>query len=109
VTGSVSFGSKTFAVRCEPYQKPTSLVGSNSLVAYVTQRVRINGHERIWDSISIYCEEEAGGVLAVRVLVSNPDWGELLQIACLRSQPDDEENLTPLGCDLNHISYRAGR
>jgi len=97
-------GKTPFAVRCEPLLRPTALVASHNLSAFVSQRIRRNNVEQSWDSLLIYCEEEPDGTLAVRVLVSNPDWEQLLQIACLRSRPDDRESLTALGCDLNHVS-----
>lgn len=96
--------SGLFAVRCEPHVRPTSLIASSAISTFVSQRIRRNNVEQSWDSLLIYCEEEPDGTLAVRVLVSNPDWNELLQIACLRSRPHDTESLTALGCDLNHVS-----
>jgi len=39
----------------------------------------------------------------VRVLVSNPDWDERLQIACIESRPDDPDYLIALGTNLDQI------
>jgi hypothetical protein len=64
----------------------------------------MNDSERMWDSVIIHGTEEADGTLAVRVFISNPDWQEQLQIACIRSRPDDRESLTALGCNLDHVS-----
>jgi hypothetical protein len=69
----------------------------------VAQNVlRANALE-MWNSVSVFCEEEPGGALVVRVLVFNPDWDGALQIAEIRSWPRDRSNLTPLGCNLNHV------
>ena len=71
-------------------------------VRLVQQVLRSNSRE-MWNSVSIFCEKEASGALVVRVMVFNPDWESGLQIAELRSWPRDGENLTPLGCNLDHI------
>ena len=70
----------------------------------MAQRIRKDDLEQMWDSVIVRCSEEDDGTLAVRVFVSNPDWQELLQIACIRSKPDDRESLTALGCNLDHAS-----
>ena len=69
----------------------------------VAQHMLRNDRPEVWNSVSIYCEAEPGGALVVRVLVFNPDWETGLQIAELRSWPQDRSSLTPLGCNLNHI------
>ena len=69
----------------------------------VAQNVlRANALE-MWNSVSVFCEEEPSGALVIRVLVFNPDWDGALQIAEIRSWPRDRSNLTPLGCNLNHV------
>jgi hypothetical protein len=65
--------------------------------------IRENAQE-MWNSVSVFCEEEPSGALVVRVLVFNPDWDGPLQIAELRSWPRDHSNLTPLGCNLDHVA-----
>lgn len=97
-------GNKAFQVRCEPHDQRHALVSSLGLSIFVTQRIRMNDSERMWDSVIIHGTEEADGTLAVRVFISNPDWQEQLQIACIRSRPDDRESLTALGCNLDHVS-----
>jgi hypothetical protein len=69
----------------------------------VAQNVRRADAREMWNSVSIFCEEEPGGVLVVRVLVFNPDWEGALQIAELRSWPNDSTGMTPLGCNLDHV------
>lgn len=69
----------------------------------VAQNVlRANALE-MWNSVSVFCEKEPSGALVIRVLVFNPDWDGALQIAEIRSWPRDHSNLTPLGCNLNHV------
>jgi hypothetical protein len=70
----------------------------------VGQRVRLNGNARMWDSIGVFAEGQPDGTLVVRVVILNPDWDEPLQIACIRSRPDDAASLTALGCNLNHVT-----
>ncbi len=69
----------------------------------VSQRIRHFDTQGIWDSVFIEARAEQDGTLVVQVLVSNPDWDERLQIACIRSRPDDPECLTALGTNLDHI------
>ena len=70
----------------------------------VAQQVHRANSSEMWNSVSVFCEEEPGGTLVVRVLVFNPDWDSALQIAELRSRPRDRSNLTPLGCNLDHVA-----
>lgn len=73
------------------------------LSVQLAQHVLRSNVEEMWNSVSIFCQEEPDGALVVRVMVFNPDWAEGLQIAELRSWPRDRENLTPLGCNLDHV------
>jgi hypothetical protein len=99
--------NKSFEVRCEPYDPRHALTTTVGLSLFVAQRIRKQGGEEMWDSIFVRCAEEENGTLAVRIFVSNPDWPERLQIAYVRSKPDDRETLTPLGCNLDHIKETA--
>lgn len=81
-----------------------SAIRGNHLSVKVGQRVRLNGTEQMWDSVGIYAEGQPDGTLVVRVVVFNPDWDGPLQIACIRSRPDDAASLTALGCNLNHVA-----
>jgi hypothetical protein len=69
----------------------------------LAQVVQKSNEREMWNSLSIFCEEEATGALVVRVMVFNPDWEGGLQIAELRSWPQDGSSLTPLGCNLDHV------
>jgi hypothetical protein len=97
-------GNPTFEVRCQPYVRPYSLVSACGFSISVGQRILRDGMERTWDSIMVCCAEEGDGTLTVRVLVTNPDWEDLMQVAEIRSRPNDAGSLTALGCNLDHIS-----
>jgi hypothetical protein len=73
------------------------------LSVQVAQHVLRANVPEMWNSVSVFCEEEPSGALVVRVMVFNPDWDGALQIAELRSWPRDRANLTPLGCNLDHV------
>ncbi len=96
--------ARKFQVNCEADPSGGFHAGSDSLTVTVGQRTRRGGVEEMWDSVGVYAQEEEDGTLVVRVLVFNPDWDEPLQIACIRSRPRDAAGLTPLGCNLNHVS-----
>ncbi len=95
---------KSFEVRCRPEQRRNTLLSDFDLSISVGQLVRGEGAERMWDSVIIRCGEEKDGTLAVRVFVSNPDWEELLQVACLRSKPCDPASFTTLVASLDLIA-----
>jgi hypothetical protein len=73
------------------------------LSVQVAQNVLRSSAPEVWNSVSIFCEQEPDGALVVRVLVFNPDWQGPLQIAELRSWPRDRSSMTPLGCNLDHV------
>lgn len=70
----------------------------------IEQCLRRAGRLEMWNSLSVYCEQEASGALLIRVVVFNPDWDGPLQIAAIRSWPHDPASLTPLACNLDHIA-----
>lgn len=74
------------------------------LSVQLAQHVLRSNVQEMWNSVSIFCEQEPTGALVVRVMIFNPDWEEALQIAELRSWPRDRTNLTPLGCNLDHVA-----
>ena len=77
---------------------------TNSLWVRVGQRVRRHGSEEMWDSAAIESTTHPDGTLIVRIMVFNPDWDEPLQIASIRSRPQDPESPTGLGCNLDHVA-----
>jgi hypothetical protein len=93
-----------FQVRCLGSDDDRFAFETKSLTVTVGQRIRRGRKKEMWDSVGIYAEEGEDGILVVRVLVFNPDWDEALQIACIRSRPDDVAGLTALGCNLDHVA-----
>ncbi len=93
-----------FQIACAGGLGKQLIVGAQCLSVMVGQRIRLNGTEKMWDSVGVYAEGQPDGTLVVRVVVFNPDWGEALQIACIRSRPEDATSLTALGCNLNHAT-----
>jgi hypothetical protein len=93
-----------FQIACTGELRKQFIFGARCLSVTVGQRVCLNGTEKIWDSVGVYAERQPDGTLVVRVVVFSPDWDEPLQIACLRSRPEDATCLTALGCNLNHAT-----
>jgi len=92
-----------FRLNCDAGQGGRFRSDSDSVLVTVSQRIRHLDTQGMWDCVVVECQAEQDGTLIVRVLVSNPDWDERLQIACIRSRPDDRESLTALGTNLDHI------
>jgi len=96
-------GSPGFRVSCDAGKTGMFQAGTDSLWVRVAQRIRRRGTEEMWDSLAIESTAEQDGTLVLRVVLFNPDWDEPLQIASIRSRPQDLESLTPLGCNLDHV------
>jgi hypothetical protein len=92
-----------FQVSCDAGEAGRFRADTDSVSVTVGQRIRRQGTQEMWASVAVEGKQEQDGTLVVRVLVSNPDWDERLQIACIRSRPDDPECLTALGTNLDHI------
>lgn len=93
-----------FQVACVAGEGNGLPIRTSLLSVTVGQRVRRNGTEEMWDSVGVHAEGQPDGTLVVRVVIFNPDWDEPLQIACIRSRPEDAASLTALGCNLNHVT-----
>jgi hypothetical protein len=93
----------SFRVSCDAAHTGHFQAETDSLWVRVGQRIRRRGTEEMWDSVAIESTAEQDGTLVLRVIIFNPDWDEPLQIACIRSHPQDLESLTPLGCNLDHV------
>lgn len=92
-----------FRVSCDAGKAGNFQADTDSLWVRVAQRIRRRGTEEMWDSVAIESATAQDGTLVLRVVVFNPDWDEPLQIASIRSRPQDLESLTPLGCNLDHV------
>lgn len=96
--------SFNFRLSCDAGNTGKFQAESDSSWLRVAQRIRRSGKEKMWDSVTIECTSEQDGTLILRVIVFNPDWQEPLQIASIRSRPQDLESLTPLGCKLDYVT-----
>ena len=92
-----------FRLSCDAGRAGQFRADTDSVLVTVGQRIRHLDTQGMWDSVVVEGKAEQDGTLMVRVLVSNPDWDERLQIACIRSRPDDRDSLTALGTNLDHI------
>ena len=88
---------------CDVGQAGQFCADTDSVLVTVSQCIRHLDTQGMWDSVIVEGKAERDGTLVVRILVSNPDWDERLQIACIRSRPDDPDSLTALGTNLDHL------
>lgn len=93
-----------FQVNCHAEGAGEFGAPGESVVVTVGQEILRRGTTEVWESVGVYANAEPDGTLSVRVVVFNPDWDEPLQIACIRSRPDDTGCPTPLGCCLDHMA-----
>jgi len=94
-----------FTARLASSSAPDLLeINADLLWFRIEQRIRRAGALEMWNSLSVYCEQEASGALLVRVVIFNPDWDGPMQIAAVRSWPNDSKNLTPVACNLDHVA-----
>lgn len=93
-----------FRVSCDAGKAGQFRAETSSLWVTVGQRVRRRDTEEMWDSVAIESTIEQDGTLVLRVIVFNPDWDEPLQIASIKSRPNDADCLTALGCNLDHVA-----
>ena len=94
---------KGFRLSCDAGGAGQFRADTDSVLVTVSQRIRHLDTQGMWDSVYVEGKAEQDGTVVVRVLVSNPDWDERLQIACIRSRPDDRDSLTALGTNLDHL------
>jgi hypothetical protein len=93
----------SFRLICDASQSGQFRADTDSLLVTVSQRIRHLDTQGMWDSVVVEGKAEQDGTLIVRVLVCNPDWDERLQIACIRSRPNDPDCLTALNTNLDHL------
>lgn len=71
----------------------------------VSQKFKKAGVQMMWESLGVYCTQEADGELIIRVIIFNRDWDSPLQIAHIVSRPEDGEDLlAPIGFNLDHVA-----
>jgi hypothetical protein len=92
-----------FQVSCRAGETGSLNVATDLASFVVAQRIRLKGNEQLWESLQVSCHKEEDGSLVVQVLLWNPNSEEALQIALLRSRPDEiAKNLQGLECCLAH-------
>jgi hypothetical protein len=90
-----------YEVRCIAKPHGELHVKSESLSVSISQAIRRNGAEEMWNSILIICDRDENGAISAKVIVSHPDWDQNLQIAAIKSFVDEENNShSGLECDL---------
>jgi hypothetical protein len=103
-----SQSERPFRVNVEAGDLGSCEMSPSVLSLRVAQRMFRANTLEMWNTVSVFCEEEAGGALVVRVMVFNPDWDGPLQIAELRSWPSDPSQQAPMRCNLDHIGSHIG-
>ena len=91
-----------FHVDCAAAEAGSLNVVAATVSITVAQRVRLEGKEQFWESIQLRCQKEQDGSLTVQVRLWDPKLEDALQIAFLRSRPDEgTEDRAPLEYDLS--------
>ena|SRR6267143_2213073 len=92
-----------FHVDCDAGEGGSLRMATDSLSINAGQQIRRGQDVETWHSVAIYAKQEVDGSLSLRIIIFHPDWEEPLQIACLRSRPQDtSEQASSLECDLDH-------
>jgi len=92
-----------FRLSCDAGKAGQFRSDTDSVLFTLSQRIRHLDTQGMWDSVIVEGKAEQDGTLVVRILVFNPDWDERLQIAYIRSRPDDPDCLTAMNTNLDHI------
>jgi hypothetical protein len=74
-----------FVVRCDATPNGHLQVATQALSVAVSQSIKRDTTEEMWQSVLVICEENEDGLLTTKVIVCHPDWEQNLQIACIRS------------------------
>ena len=92
-----------FHVYCDAGDGGSLRTTTDSLSFSAGQQIRRGQDVETWNSVAIYAKQEVDGSLSLRIIIFHPDWDEPLQIACLRSRPQDASGqASSLECDLEH-------
>jgi hypothetical protein len=91
-----------FRVSCEAGDAGSLRVAAENVSFTIAQRIRLEGDEQLWESVQLHCQKEDDGCLTVQVLLWDPKEEHTLQIALLRSRPNESsQEFASLECDLN--------
>lgn len=92
-----------FHVECDAGQRGCLRTTTDTLSIDAGQQIRRGEDVVTWNSVSIFSKQEADGTLSLRIIIFHPDWEEPIQVACLRSWPQDASGQRPsLQCDFEH-------
>jgi hypothetical protein len=90
-------------VDCEAGEWGSLRTTADSIYISAGQQIRQGQDVETWNSVAIYSKQEEDGSLSLRIIIVHPDWEKPLQIACLRSRPQDASGqASGLECDLEH-------
>jgi hypothetical protein len=95
---------RKYEVRCIAAPHGELHVRTDSVSVTISQAIRRNGCEEMWNSILIICERGEDGAIHSKVIVSHPDWDQNLQIAAIKSSVKAENNSNSgLECDFKVV------
>ena len=90
-----------FRVSCRAGETGSLNVATDEASFVVAQRIRLDGNQQLWESLQVSCHKEEDGSLAVQVLIWDQKSEDALQIALLRSRPDEiADHLEAFECNL---------
>jgi hypothetical protein len=91
----------SFRISCEARDAGSLHVATDHVSFTLAQRVRFEDAEQLWESVQLHCQKEDDGSLTVQILLWDPKLEDALQIAFLRSRPDETSaNCESLEFDL---------
>lgn len=94
-------GRVNFRVQCEAGHAGQFETANSNIKLKVSQRIRKDGREEMWDSMRVGCHEQEDGSLAVEIIIFHPQWDKPMCIAYAVSAPEDTRAEEPtLGFDL---------
>ena len=85
-----------FHVNCAAAEAGSLNVAAAAVSITLAQLVRLEGKTQFWESVQLRCQREEDGSLTIQVRLWDPKLEDALQIAFLRSRPDD--------CSTDHAS-----
>ena len=74
-----------FLINCDAGESGQFHSSAKRASITVGQRILRDGAVEMWDSVVVLCQVEAGGALAIRVVLCHPGWDEPREIAHTRS------------------------
>lgn len=90
---------RNFQVVCRADDSTIDVV-SESVSFTLSTRTRLEGEEQMWGTVQIFGNIEADGSLLVQVMLWDTKLEKPLQIASIKSRPDEASQRDTLECDL---------